>query len=116
MSQYIPKDVKAISAQMYPTDDFKRLIIEIKTMIRLDDNQLERLRDWITGQMSDGWGEGFEQRELDTYSEIEYEPYYEEDEDGNEIEYEDEIEINYYVYGQVWWSDDIRHSWSLDIL
>ena len=116
MSQYIPKDVTAISAQMYPTDDFKRLVIEIKTMIRLDDNQLKRLRDWIIGQMSDGWGEGFEQRELDRYSETEYEPYYEEDEDGNEVEYEDEIEINYYVYGQVWWSDDVRHNWSLDTI
>ena len=117
MHQYIPEDMRAVSAMMYPTDDNKRLMIEIKTMIELDDHQLEDLHDWIIGQMSDGWGEGFEQRELDRYTETEYIPYYDEDEDGNEIEYEEEEIITYYVYGQVWWSEDeSNHGWSLNIV
>ncbi|MEA4988995.1 MAG: hypothetical protein VB095_13125 [Anaerovorax sp.] len=30
----------------------------------LDDKELARIKDEITGQASDGWGEGFEQREI----------------------------------------------------
>ena len=30
----------------------------------LDDNEFAKIKDEITGQASDGWGEGFEQREI----------------------------------------------------
>lgn len=30
----------------------------------LDDNELEKIKSEISGQASDGWGEGFEQREI----------------------------------------------------
>ena len=39
---------------------------------------LEKTKDWITGQYSDGWGEGLEQQSFSSY------------EDEDEIEYEDE--------------------------
>ena len=31
----------------------------------LNDREMERLKDYISGQAADGWGEGFEQREID---------------------------------------------------
>ena len=39
-------------------------VTEVKTYGDLSASELSELTDWLTGQFSDGWGEGLEQREI----------------------------------------------------
>ena len=76
----------------------------IVTAIReLTTEELEIIKDYIIGQYSDGWGEGFEQDPIAIYQ-TEYECYDEEDEEtyyGNE---DVEVCISF-------WGDGITYQW-----
>lgn len=39
-------------------------VTEVQTNGALSPSELAELTDWLSGQFSDGWGEGFEQREI----------------------------------------------------
>ena len=47
-------------------DNFKKgkFTIEVKVSKDLTEDELTIVEDWISGQCSDGWGEGFEQQEI----------------------------------------------------
>ena len=42
-------------------------VTEVQTHGTLSPSELAELTDWLSGQFSDGWGEGLEQREIETY-------------------------------------------------
>lgn len=69
LADYVPEDlegfvVKAIFGKYEEADCKMFLITEIFVKEEPDHAQLSSIDAWITGQMSDGWGEGVEQREV----------------------------------------------------
>jgi hypothetical protein len=42
-------------------------VTEIQTHSTLSPSELAELTEWLSGQFSDGWGEGLEQREIEVY-------------------------------------------------
>lgn len=54
----------------------------VRAIEELSQQGIEEIKDYLTGQYSDGWGEGFEQRPIEEWQEeVEYEEYDEEEED-----------------------------------
>lgn len=88
--------------------------ITVTTSQILDQDQIEGIISYLEGQMSDGWGEGFEQREVATYKE-ESEEWVEDDEDENGGYYETN-DVTVYVYGQFWWSGDSTHPYQIELI
>jgi len=54
----------------------------VRAIEELSQQGIEEIKDYLTGQYSDGWGEGFEQRPIKEWrEEVEYEEYDEEEDD-----------------------------------
>lgn len=111
MHQYAPESLEMLSTTM--SFDGIDCIITVITGHALSSYEISRLEDWITGQMSDGWGEGFEQREIATGRDTTEE--WVEPEDEDEEGYYDSYDVRVDYYGQFWWSDkDPNHMWAIE--
>lgn len=71
----------------------------IKTKEELDNNELQELKDYITGQFSDGWGEGFEQQPIGEWDEEEETEEWDEEE---QINYKDSQTVEYQAFAHFW--------------
>ncbi|MBR2085999.1 MAG: hypothetical protein IJ906_02485 [Oscillospiraceae bacterium] len=69
------------------------------------DADTDLLKAYLEGQYADGWGEGFEQREVDSFTEIETSEEY--DEEADEY-YESEWKVRYDAYISFWQFDNFR--------
>lgn len=78
-------------------------VVTVTTPSILDEEQISNIIEYLEAQMSDGWGEGFEQKEVYTYSEEEDE--WIDDEDEEDGGYYDVVDVEYSVYGQFYWTD-----------
>ena len=87
--------------------------ITVQTAGPLTEEEEQDLKEWISGQNSDGLGEGFEQREVARYKE-ENEEWVEDDEDEDGGYYETN-DVDYYVYGQFWWRD-AKHPYKIELV
>ena len=69
------------------------------------DSDTEQLKDYLIGQYADGFGEGFEQREIASFTEMEISEEY--DEEADEY-YESEWPVRYDVYISFWQSSGFK--------
>lgn len=72
MAEYFDRDdgvKRKLASMSWGIENYHgKLFGKIECSLReaLTDDETEILKDWISGQNSDGWGEGFEQRPIDT--------------------------------------------------
>lgn len=84
LTEHLPEElrrlvVKAVFGKYHEERCRAYLVTEIYTRIEPTEEQEEAIRDWIMGQFSDGWGEGWYdtpafEEEVDKYS-TEFDPY-----------------------------------------
>lgn len=107
------EDCGIISMSMSFTDEYN-CIITVTTNQVLGQDKIDNIISYLTGQMSDGWGEGFEQREIAEFTTQDEE--WIEDEDSDEGGYYEEVDVRVSVYGQFWWSSSEAHPYQIELV
>lgn len=88
--------VKAIFGEFDLQDGKMWLKTEIYAVDELSEEGIENICEWITGQMSDGWGESIEQRKWETERQYKKSTVF--DEYSLEFEEEEEqVRVEYYI-------------------
>lgn len=108
LGEYVPDELKELVVQAtfgkYDDDCCEMYFItEICVKQEPNDLQHRQIIDWITGQMSDGWGEGLEQREVFEETVYKKVPHFDKDTCTFEDD-EERVYAHYYIHP--WKSSD----------
>ena len=115
MTQYlknnkrIPEDIKnAVEKIEWHLKDEDSGNIELTTNRALSDTELKPISNWVSGQNSDGLGEGFEQQEFANYQDTQSDYGYDDDNDY----YEDD---SYVMASFDWQTNDYKFEFFTEI-
>lgn len=106
LAEYLNNDLKGlVTSIIVDVEKIGENIVSkttVKAIRELTSQEIEKVKDYITGQFSDGWGEGFEQSPIDEYTttETDYEDV--EVEDGTFESEPYDYDVNIEVYAHFW--------------
>lgn len=74
---YAPKKMQSYIYSIILKFDIptRKLIVDVNAKEKLTKEQLEKVKDYLGGQLSDGWGEGFEQIPFHTTKKNDYQMF-----------------------------------------
>lgn len=103
LAEYLDEDfaLKGVIKSIVVDVDRKGACTRVEATRELTEEEKKHLLDYVEGQYSDGWGEGFEQNYFTTFNgEVEY---YDDEEDQYVVE-----ESTWYVHAKFWDMDDFE--------
>ena len=77
LAVYAPKKMQSYIYSILPKFNIstRKLIVDVEAKEKLTKEQLEKVKDYLGGQLSDGWGEGFEQIPFHTTKKNDYQMF-----------------------------------------
>lgn len=77
LAVYAPKKMRSFIHSIIPKFDItsRKLIVEVEAKEKLTKEQLEKVKEYLRGQLSDGWGSGIEQIPFHTTKKNDYQMF-----------------------------------------